>query len=267
MRNILSVLFLFLFAFNVFSQDKFALPNQNIVGAEQPIPLGELVDLSISPIKDKVPNLDKVVVSWKIYDGDNEKKFRASGDGIFFGAGIKSKKLLVLASVSYLYKVKEGDKITDADIKNVLLSATLQIGDQVLPAPPNPVDPKPVVPDDGEKLPAGRFNLSKIAYDNVYRYVDASNRSGAKVYANSLEGVASSIAAGVYDEVEPILKATKEANDQAFKQANIPTKGWNAYGEAMQDIVYDLYKNKKLITVYDFRDAWLEISRGLKAIK
>ena len=145
MSNILSVLFLFLFAFNVFSQDKFALPNQNIVGAEQPIPLGELVDLSISPIKDKVPNLDKVVVSWKIYDGDSEKKFRSSGDGIFFGAGIKSKKLLVLASVSYLYKVKEGDKITDADIKNVLLSATLQIGDQVLPAPPNPVDPKPVV--------------------------------------------------------------------------------------------------------------------------
>lgn len=267
MSNILSVLFLFLFAFNVFSQDKFALPNQNIVGAEQPIPLGELVDLSISPIKDKVPNLDKVVVSWKIYDGDSEKKFRSSGDGIFFGAGIKSKKLLVLASVSYLYKVKEGDKITDADIKNVLLSATLQIGDQVLPAPPNPVDPKPVVPDDGEKLPAGRFNLSKIAYDNVYRYVDVSNRGGAKVYANSLEGVASAIAAGAYEEVEPILKATKEANDQALKEAKIPTKGWNSYGEAMQDIVYDLYKNKKLVTVYDFRDAWLEISRGLKAIK
>ena len=267
MRKILSVLFLFLFAFNVFSQDKFALPNQNIVGAEQPIPLGELVDLSISPIKDKVPNLDKVVVSWKIYDGDSEKKFRSSGDGIFFGAGIKSKKLLVLASVSYLYKVKEGDKITDADIKNVLLSATLQIGDQVLPAPPNPVDPKPVVPDDGEKLPAGRFNLSKIAYDNVYRYVDVSNRGGAKVYANSLEGVASAIAAGAYEEVEPILKATKEANDQALKEAKIPTKGWNSYGEAMQDIVYDLYKNKKLVTVYDFRDAWLEISRGLKAIK
>lgn len=267
MRNILSVLFLFLFAFNVFSQDKFALPNQNIVGAEQPIPLGELVDLSISPIKDKVPNLDKVVVSWKIYDGDSEKKFRSSGDGIFFGAGIKSKKLLVLASVSYLYKVKEGDKITDADIKNVLLSATLQIGDQVLPAPPNPVDPKPVVPDDGEKLPAGRFNLSKIAYDNVYRYVDVSNRGGAKVYANSLEGVASAIAAGAYEEVEPILKATKEANDQALKEAKIPTKGWNSYGEAMQDIIYDLYKNKKLVTVYDFRDAWLEISRGLKAIK
>jgi hypothetical protein len=248
MRNILSVLFLFLFASNIFSQDKFVLPNQNIVGAEQPIPLGELVDLSISPIKDKVPNLDKVVVSWKIYDGDNEKKFRASGDGIFFGAGIKSKKLLVLASVSYLYKVKEGDKITDADIKNVLLSATLQIGDQVLPAP-GPIDPKPIVPDAGEKLPAGRFNLSKIAYDNVYRYVDASNRSGAKVYANSLEGVASSIAAGVYDEVEPILKATKEANDQALKQANIPNKGWNSYGDAMQDVIYDVYKNKKVITV------------------
>lgn len=266
MNKILSLLCLFFITCGAFAQDKFVLPSQNIVGAEQPIPLGELVDLSISPLKDKAPNLDKVVVAWKVYDGDTEKKFRLAGDGIFFGAGIKPKKLLVLASVSYLYKVKEGDKITEADIKNVLLSTTLQIGDQVLPAP-NPVDPKPNVPDAGQQLPAGRFNLSKIAYDNVYRYVDVSNRSGAKVYANSLEGVASSIAAGIYDEVEPILKATKEANDKAFKDANISTKGWNAYGDAMQEIIYDMYKNKKLITVYDFRDAWLEISRGLKAIK
>ena len=266
MNKILSLFVLFIFSVAALGQDKFPLPNQVIVGAEQPIPLGELVDLSISPVKDQIPNLDKFVVSWKIYDGDTEKKFRSSGDGIFFGAGIKSKKLLVLASISYLYKVKEGDKITAAEVKNVLLSTTLQIGDQVLPKPN--VDPeKPAIPDGGEKLPAGRFNLSKIAYDNVYRYVDASNRNGAKIYANALDGVASSIAAGIYTEVEPILKATKEAGDNAFKENNIQTKGWNAFGEAMQDIIYDLYKNKKLVTVYDFRDAWAEMSLGLKSIK
>ena len=272
MKKILLTIFFVLISSTSFAQDKFPLPKQTIVGAESPIPLGELVDLSISVIENKPPNLDKVVVSWRIYDGNIEKKFRATADGVFFGAGIKPKTLLVLASVSYLYKVKEGDKILDADIKNVLLSTTIKIGDQVLPeptppSPPGPVPPRPVNPDDGVNLPTGRFNLAKIAYDNAYRYVDVSNRDGCKFIVKSFEGVAAAIAAGAFTEVEPILKATKDANNAALKENNIPVKGWNSFGDAMQDIVYDLYKEKKLITVYDFRDAWNEIARGLKSVK
>ena len=272
MQKILLTTFFVLISSTSFAQDKFPLPKQTIVGAEVPIPLGELVDLSISAIENKPPNLDKVVVSWRIYDGNLEKKFRATGDSVFFGAGIKPKTLLVLASVSYLYKVKEGDKLIDADIKNVLLSTTLKIGDQVLPepappSPPSPAPPRPINPDDGGNLPAGRFNLSKIAYDNAYRYVDTTNRDGSKFMVKSFEGVASAIAAGAYTEVEPILKATKEANNIALKENGIPVKGWNSFGDAMQEIVYGLYKEKKLVTVYDFRDAWNEIARGLKAVK
>ena len=47
--------------------DKYQVPKQTIVGAEKPIPLGELVDLSLSPIDPKPANLVQYAVSWQVF--------------------------------------------------------------------------------------------------------------------------------------------------------------------------------------------------------
>lgn len=245
--------------------DKFQAPKQSIVGAEKPIPLGELVDLALSPIESKSPNLVQYTVSWQVFDGGVSKRVRSSGDGIFFGAGVQPKKMLVIAAVSYLFVSKEGDKITDVQVKNVLLTADLQIG-QPDPSPgpgPRPVPP----PDPTPTLPEGRFGLAKISFDLAMSKVVGNRAKGASVLGASFESIASAVAAGAYKTVESILKATNEANNTALTQANLQIADWDAFGEDLQKLLYDLHKNKKLVTTEDYSDAWKEIALGLRAVK
>ena len=50
----------------------FVVPQQKIVGAESPVPLGELVDLTVSPIKDPPKHFVSCSIAWKVFDGDKE---------------------------------------------------------------------------------------------------------------------------------------------------------------------------------------------------
>jgi hypothetical protein len=80
----------------------FVVPQQKIVGAEAPVPLGELVDLTVSPIKDPPKHFVSCSVAWKVFDGDKEKRVREYQDGIFFGAGVVPKRMTALVAITYL---------------------------------------------------------------------------------------------------------------------------------------------------------------------
>jgi len=73
MKIIYSLIIFLAFSLNVFAE-KFVIPDQKIVGAETPIPLGELVDLSVSPIKSPPQYLVETTYTWKVLDGYTEKK-------------------------------------------------------------------------------------------------------------------------------------------------------------------------------------------------
>lgn len=118
-----------------------ALPEQKITGAERPVPRGELVDLSVTP-PGKVEGLVAVVYTWTVLDdgpgGLQVKKVRVAADGVFFGSGVKDKKLFVVCVVSYLFKV--GDV---HEVKTARLTAVVTVGDEQ-PGPVDPVGPQPV---------------------------------------------------------------------------------------------------------------------------
>ena len=247
--------------------DKYQVPKQAIVGAENPIALGELVDLSLSPIEPKPANLVQYTVSWQVFDGGVPKRVRSSGDGIFFGAGVQSKKLLVIAAVSYLFVVKDGDKITDAQVRNVLLTTELQIGQPEPPPGPGPRPGPGPSPVPTPTLPEGRFGLAKTMYDLAVSKGPANKGKAATIMAASFDSMASAVAAGAYKTTEAILKATREANNTALAQAGIEIAEWDAFGEEMQKILYEMHKNKKLASPEDYSDAWKEIATGLRAVK
>ena len=235
----------------------FVVPQQKIVGAEAPVPLGELVDLTVSPIKDPPKHFVSCSIAWKVFDGDKEKRVREYQDGIFFGAGVVPKRMTALVAITYLYVVKEGDKTTEITTKTVILSSPVIIGEDPSPSP-DPAAPEP-------SFPEARYNLHKKAYSLAMSKVPAATRKGAATaVAKSFESMASAVAAGTIKEVDDLLKKTAESN-RAAVGAN--KAAWEPFFKEMQDTLYSLYEGKQMVTASDFAEAWREVAVGLKSVK
>jgi len=239
------------------------VPKQTITGAEEVIEPGEVVFLSLSKIESPPPFLTKSSVDWRVFDNGKEKKFRKNSDGsIFFGSGITKRKISVLASVSYLYVIKdETGKFLDADVRTVLLAVTVNIGG----ANPNPPDPPDPQPDPDPVFPDGKYKYAAKVYQIAKNHV--KNKAGAKILANAFTTTASSIAAGAYTSVEDILKATTEANRSALNSANIDKTQWDEFFTKLQEVIYTDYISGKLVAVPDYAIAWREIAAGLEKVK
>lgn len=235
----------------------FVVPQQKIVGAEAPVPLGELVDLTVSPIKDPPKNFVSCSIAWKVFDGDKEKRVREYQDGIFFGAGVVPKRMTALVAITYLYVVKEGDKTIEIATKTVIISSPVIIGED-----PGP-DPEPSAPEPS--FPEAKYSLNKKSYSLAMSKVPAAIRKGsATAVAKSFESMASAVAAGAIMEVDDLLKKTAESN-RAAVGAN--KTAWEPFFKEMQDTLYSLYESKQMVTASDFAEAWREVAAGLKSVK
>lgn len=235
----------------------FIVPSQKILGAETPVPLGELVDLTISPIKDPPKHFISYSVAWKVFDGDREKRVREYQDGIFFGAGVVAKRMTALVAITYLYAVKEGDKTTEITTKTVIISTPVIIGEDPGPSP-DPSAPEP-------SFPEARYGLQKRIYTLAMSKVPVNGRKAAAIsVAKSFESMASAVAAGAVVEVDDLLRKTAESNRTAV---GVNKAAWEPFFKEVQDILYALYENKQMVTATDFAEAWREVAAGLKSIK
>jgi hypothetical protein len=142
------------------ADDRFALPAQTIAGAAKPVPLGELVDLTLSPLAEKPKFFLSSAAEWKVFDisrgadgayAHTERRVRTYADpdgqrGVFFGTGVEPKRLLVVCSVTYLYAVmddKKPDQVAAVASRTALLHAELVVGTPDPTPPPVPPGPKP----------------------------------------------------------------------------------------------------------------------------
>lgn len=246
---------------------EFSAPEQKIAGADKPIPLGELVELAVPPVKEKPQYYMGASYDWKVVDlsTGKDRKYRAYDSGVCFSAGIQSKRLLALCAVTHLFVVKQGNAITEVGTKTVLLSAEVDIGDGSAPdpAPPGPAPgPAPVLPEARFKLSSTINNFSRTSVTNI-----DSRIRGAKVLATSFRGIASSIAAGALTEPEDILKKTATSNISALNSAGVARSDWEGVFRQLMEVVYQLYDTSKIQSATDFKDAWTEIAIGLEAVK
>jgi hypothetical protein len=254
-------LFFFLVFCNLTFAENFIVPEQKIVGAELPIPLGELVDLSISPIQSTPKFLVSTTYAWKVFDGYTEKRIRNYENGVFFGSGIQAKKLKVIVSITHLYIVKENEKLLEAATRTNFISTDVFIGEE---EPSTPVEPE-AEPEFGES----KYQLSKFVYDGV-KSIKLSKSDRAKqcaAIASSFDGIAAAIAAGTIATLEDILKKTAESNRFALTKSGGDRAKWESLFTEIQEKLFDLYKTNKMQTKEDFAIAWREISSGLKLVK
>jgi len=254
-------LFFFLVFCNLAFAENFIVPEQKIVGAEVPIPLGELVDLSISPIQSAPKFLVSTTYAWKVFDGYTEKRIRNYENGVFFGSGIQAKRLKVIVSVTHLYIVKENEKLLESAIRTNFISADVFIGEE---EPSTPVEPE-AEPEFGES----KYQLSKFVYDGV-KNIKLSKSDKAKqcnAIASSFDGIAAAIAAGTIATLDEILKKTAESNKFALTKSGGDRAKWESLFTEIQEKLFDLYKTNKMQTKEDFAIAWREISSGLKLVK
>ena len=255
-----SLFFLLVFCNFAFAEN-FVIPEQKIVGAEIPIPLGELVDLSISPIQSAPKFLVSTTYAWKVFDGYTEKRIRNYENGVFFGSGIQAKRLKVIVSITHLYVVKDNEKLLEAATRTNFISTDVFIGEQEPDTPPEPE----VEPEFGES----KYQLSKFIYDNV-KLLKISKSDKAKqssAIAISFDSIAAAIAAGTIGTLDEILKKTAESNKLALTKSGGDRTKWEPLFTEIQEKLFDLYKTNKMQTKEDFAIAWREISSGLKLIK
>lgn len=239
--------------------DKFQIPKITINGAEQAIPIGELVQLSVS-LDSKPKDFHSVSYTWTVLP---KKSVIVWPDGtrIIFGTGTQTQNFTVILTASFVYTVKEGEKITEVAQRSTTSTATVQIqGGSTPPGPgPGPVDP--INPD------GGLTGLSKQAFDWVGlvsrtgTYTDDKVKADAKKLATSFNNIAAAIAAGTYPDVQAILKASKESNDAAIENRN----EWLPWFTKMSEHLQQAYSNGTTRTPQQFASAWREITKGLEA--
>jgi hypothetical protein len=270
MRNFLLSLALFFTPLVAFGGEpvKYEVPVQKIEGAETPVGLGDVVLLNLSKIAKLPENMVEYTVEWKVFDKGVEKKFFTNEKGIFFGSGIEPRKLIVFASVSYLYVEKDGEKFVKAGIRSQFLTVVVDVGGTgpgPNPGPdPNPTpNPTPVDP----KFPDGVFKLASKTY-GFAKKVEASRKVDAAGLSKVFTSQASKIAAGkelkTAKDIKDVLEETTEANRNFL---GVNKDKWEDFFVALQEEIYTLYTDGKLKTKEDFSTAWKEISEGLSKVK
>jgi hypothetical protein len=270
-----SILALLLIYGSVFGQ-AFPLPNQKLVGSDKVTP-GSLAVVAISPIDTPPKGLQEVTYKWMLSENGKEKMdFLEWPDKqkIFFGAGMPEKDTTytVTVMVGYLYVNREKDdpkgNITGAGQRINLLTHTVFVpGLHPNPGPGPDPNPNPD-PDPTPTFPDGKYGLSKLAYQWARTKVSGNDRKAAPELVKSFQGMASTVAAGTVTSVEDFLKKSKEANTSALSRAGVSPAGWDAFGTALQDHIYELYHDRKTIqTAQDFAIAWNEVAAGLEKVR
>jgi len=252
----------------------FVVPRQTIRGAEAPVELGDLMELSVSPIEDgkRPQHLVAVSYDWRVFeivrnaDGTcthRDKRFRQDENVISFGTGVTPRRLIVECYVTYLYAVRDGERITEIGTRNQRLGTIVNIGGVPTPPGPGPAPgPAPVIPD-------GRFKLGKSIYDIVMARVpaDANRQRAATALANSFRTISAQIAAGTLTEAKQILEQTTNSNRRALTDLGIDQAVWTPAFRDLQEAIYALYEARTINARDDWRDAWNEIATGLSQVR
>lgn len=269
MKKFLLTVVLFVFTTYAGAAD-FILPKQRILGAEEPIPLGELVMLSVSEMEEKPKYLDQAKYKWKIFENGKERTtgIRFYDNNVFFGSGVRPKKMIALVSASYLYVVREDDK-QDGNVKEFGLlqnffSVEIVIGDG--PPGPDPEPPVPPNPDPEPNFPEGKFGLTKFTYNLVknVNLLPAERVRLCQALANSFTSIVKQIDDGKITDLKHGLVDAEASNAKALGDKSTAFK---PFGLALQKFLFEQYSKGTLRTAKDLGVAFLEVSTGLSAVK
>lgn len=232
------------------------VPPAIVTGAEKPVPVGELVTLTVSP--NAFPsNIINVHYEWKIIDSTGTKKvwLGDNNQSVSFGTGATPGKITAILDPTYVYgdaKTKVATNVKSAGISLI----EVQVGD---PAPtPNPTpDPTPVpviVPD-------GQFKLARVTYDSLTT-TKSTNKDFLSGLSNNYKAIAQQTRTATIKNINDAYATLKKSNQDAFTKFSEKPENWTPVENAITTAVYQLYTDKKLPTLMEYATAWAEISNG-----
>lgn len=236
-------------------------PKVVIQGADVAVPLGEIVILQ-AQIRDEVPAyVKKREYAWNITEAGYTKRSWVDGDKVVFGAGVKATKLNVELQVKLTYEVGSEQLILISEQK---VDVIVGSGPTPDPPGPNPPDPKPPgpAPDPSPNL----IGLGKLAYDWAIA-VGPKEKASAAILAKGFRDIG--VQAGHSTElkdIRSILVETKKLNNANLTKAGIDPKTWDAWGNKLQEYLYEKYNTGELKTVEDYKKSYDQIDKGLSAI-
>lgn len=243
-----------------------AVPEQKIVGADKPIPYGELVILSVTP-PGKVENLASTSYTWKVFQGTAEKRFAVDAEGrVFFGSGTgkegTSSSYLAVLAITHVFLVQEEGKTKQVVAKTSILSTQVVVGDPAQPRPPPTPAP---APEQEPSFTGEKLGLAKFAWKTATQTVTGTGRqSQSRALADAYRKTAAAIKDENLKDPRVILQRAKQNNDAAL---GTQTEPWEAFSEKLADELFRLYEADKLKTPQDFLQAWAEIEAGLREVK
>ncbi len=252
-----------------------SVPDVQLVGAEDVIDYGEMVNLKAVVDQNKLPaGLVDIQYNWTILeDGKIKKNIIMWPDGtqVFFAAGMRPKKFTIVLDVNCLFQTKgrikavgpdgkplEGSQImvegidkpvTDVVIDSHAISPNpiikqIQIGNGPTPPPPGPgpsPGPEPIPPPNPNPgptpdLPDGQYKISKFTYDLVIQKVPVEARKKAPDLANSYISVADKIRVSLSKLAAGVpLAATDLVPDAANIMKAIRTSNATVLGSSAND--------------------------------
>lgn len=107
--------------------DKYILPAIEIVGADTPVPLGDIVVLSIKPI-DKLPEgLKSSIYSWTILPPPPKVVPWVDSTRIMFGTGMKEQEYTVILTATYAFLTDSNvEHRTDTVVSTVVVGTAIK---------------------------------------------------------------------------------------------------------------------------------------------
>lgn len=147
------------------------------------------------------------------------------------------------------------------------LRTTVKItGTAPKPGPVNPDNPvNPVNPVNPPKpLPDGKFKLAAKSKDWTSQVTSPTKVSEAQALAGSLDSVIAAANAGTVASVDDFMRLTRDTNRQALGAA---AALWQPWFQACKNELDTLYDAKLLKNLDDYKDAYSEMSLGLRSVK
>jgi hypothetical protein len=254
----------------------FVVPVQTVNIDANPVPLGELAGLSVSPITTSPANWVSSTYTWAVVgqDGRERKLYEGKSGEVFFGAGLTPMRMRVICVASHLYVVKTGDAVSNIAVRTTKICADIQIGlvppappDPTPPAPPGPTPP-PAPPVPTPTFPDGKFKLAAWTFAAANKVAASGRPAQAAALAAALKGMSSAVRAGAIKDPTDLLQKTLTANLAALAQSGGLRDDWLPFFKLLQSHVYDdFYATKQINTIDDFATAFDEIAMGLGAVK
>lgn len=242
-------------------------PNVIISGAENPIKIGELVILNAT-LENKPTNLYSIAYSWTVLPR-RELLVWPDGTKAIFGTGTEETNYTVILTTSFVYAVKDQDKIVDIVQRSSTQTLVVNIGDNGQKPPVNPTEPdKPTDPPTDVPTDPQLSELSKKVVDWASLIVrsETNQDEDIKIDAANLSKafltVASQIDSGQLTDINSVLSTSKTLNDSSIKHR----LEWLPWFAKVSEFAQNGYKDGSLKELQQYSKAWKEIAAGLEYI-